>query len=150
MSTPLIIVVILIGLLLVVLEIVALPGAVAGICGGIFVAVGIWQAFEQLGSAWGSIMILASIVVGIALLVFFMKSKTWKRTSLHEAVDSKTNVVPVAIGDTGRTLSRLAPAGKALINGQTVEVHTVSEFLDPDTSVRVIAVEGYKVTVEKY
>ena len=150
MSIPLIIAVIFIGLLLVVLEIVALPGAVAGICGGIFVAVGIWQAYEVLGPTWGTITLFASIVVGIALLAFFMKSKTWRRASLHETVDSKTNVVPVTVGDMGHTLSRLAPAGKALINGHVVEVHTISEYLEPESSVRVIAIEGYKVTVEKY
>ena len=149
MSLPLIIAVILIGLVLVVLEIVALPGAVAGICGAIFVAVGIWQAYASHSVAMGTTMLLASIAVGIALLVFFMKSKTWKRASLQEEISGRANETAVAVGAEGRTISRIAPAGKALIQGDTVEVHSVNEFLDPDTPIRVIAVEGYKITVER-
>ena len=151
MSWTLIIITLLIGLTLAVLEIVALPGGIAGACGAILCAIAIWQTYLTHGTMAGHIVLAASLAVGIALLVFFLKSRTWRHFELNEEVDSKTNTVDpekVAVGDTGITLSRLAPSGNALINGQTVEVHTVSEFIDPDQPIKVIDIDGYKVTVE--
>jgi len=149
MSIPIIILVTIIGLALVALEIVALPGGVSGVIGGIFVAVGAWQTFEGYGVMAGTIMLASCLVVGILMLVILMKSKTWRRAQLNDEIDSRANVVDIAVGDEGKTVSRLAPAGKALIHDEIVEVHTVSEFLDPETPIRVIEVEGYKITVEK-
>lgn len=151
MSLTLLIIAICLGLLLLTLEIVALPGGVAGICGGILVIVGIWEVYASHGTTAGNIILLCSIAVCIILLVLFMKSGTWRKVSLNTQVDSKTNVVnPNAIqaGSRGVTLSRLAPAGKALINGEMVEVHTISEFLDPDTPIEVIETDGYKIIVK--
>lgn len=150
MSLPLIIIVILFGLILVTLEIVALPGGVVGICGGILTVVAIWQTYANYGTTAGNIALLGSIAVCVVLLVVFMKTKTWRRVSLTDEITSKTNTADdgiIRVGDRGVTLSRLAPAGKALIEGQTVEVHTISEFLDPDTPVEVIEIEGYKMVV---
>lgn len=150
MSLPLIIIVILFGLILVTLEIVALPGGVVGICGGILTVVAICQTYANYGTTAGNIALLGSIAVCVVLLVVFMKTKTWRRVSLTDEITSKTNTADdgiIRVGDRGVTLSRLAPAGKALIEGQTVEVHTISEFLDPDTPVEVIEIEGYKVVV---
>ena len=50
MTWPLIIITILGGLILVALEIVALPGAVCGIVGGAMVALAIWQTYTNYGS----------------------------------------------------------------------------------------------------
>lgn len=152
MSLPLLIIIILFGLLLVTLEIVALPGGVAGICGGIFTIVGIWITYVQYGCTAGNIALISSIVVCVALLTIFMKSKTWRRVSLNDAIDSKANDADngtIHVGDRGVTLSRLAPAGKALIEGQTVEVHTVSEFVDPNKAIEVTEIEGYMIMVRE-
>ena len=78
-----------------------------------------------------------------------MKSKTWRRVSLDTEIDGRANEVTIAVGDEGKTISRLAPAGKALIKGQVVEVHTVSDYLDTDVPVKVIEVDGYRIIVER-
>ena len=149
MSLPVIIIVILVGLLLAVLEIVALPGGVAGICGGILTIVGISLFYSNYGTTAGNISLMASIAVGIGLLVFFMKSRTWKKASLNEQISSKANPLDkIAVGDEGVTVARLAPAGNAMINGEIVEVHSLTEFLDPNQKIRVVNIEGYRVDVE--
>lgn len=152
MSLFLIILVVLVGLILVALEIVALPGGISGICGGILVAVGIWLTYSNYGMATGNIILLSSIVIGIALLAFFMKSRTWKRASLDDEIDSKANPLNenvVKPGARGVTISRLAPAGNAVIDNETVEVHTTSEFIDPNKPIEVIEVDGYRVLVKE-
>ena len=81
-----------------------------------------------------------------------MRSKTWRFFGLKAEIDSKVNTVDeqvLPVGARGITLSRLAPTGKALINGQQVEVHTVSDFVDENVEVEITKVEGYKITVKK-
>ena len=152
MSWPLIIITILGGLVLVALEIVALPGAVCGIVGGAMVALAVWQTYANYGSTAGIITLLVSIAVGILLLVILMKSRTWKRFSLNEESDSRVNQIDataVLPGAEGRTISRLAPAGKARIGGQIVEVHSNGEFIEPETQVVVTEIEGYRIVVRR-
>ncbi len=152
MSWPIIIIVILVGVALVALEIVALPGAICGIFGGILLVIGVWQSYAQYGTTAGIITLLASIVVTIVMLVILLKSGTWKRFSLNESSDGKTNQIDnatVAVGSQGTCLSRLAPAGKAQFGNEIVEVHSEGEFIDEQSTVEVIAIEGYKIIVKK-
>ena len=50
-------------------------------------------------------------------------------------------------GDTGLTMSRLAPTGKAMINDQIIEVHTYGEFIDQEKEIVVISVKDNKIIV---
>ena len=145
-----IIVFLVVGAVLIALELVALPGGVAGILGAVAMIIAIWQSYAQYGTLAGNIVLIASVV--LALLLLLMRNKTWRKIGLKEEVDSKVNTVDeniIAVGATGTTVSRLAPAGKAVINGQTCEVHTVSEFIDENRPVEVIKIEGYRILVKE-
>ena len=86
----------------------------------------------------------------IVLLAIFLKAKTWKRFSLDEESDSVVNQVDqaaLAVGARGTTVARLAPTGKALFDGQLVEVHAINKFIDPDRPIEVVAVDGYRIDV---
>ena len=147
-----IIVMVVVGLILVALEIVALPGLVAGLLGLAMVVVGVWQTYAAHGSTAGNIMLISSMATGIAILAFFMRSGTWHPFSLREEIDGRANVVDgnkIKVGSKGQTLSRLAPAGKALIDGEIVEVHSEGEFIDEGTEIEVTDIEGYKIIVRK-
>ena len=149
MSTTLLIIVLLLGVVLLTLEIVALPGGVAGAFGVLLIGFGVWETFSLYGSTTGTIVLLCSIALCALLLTLMMKRKTWKRFSLNEESDSKVNQTEpsVQIGSEGKTISRLAPTGKALIEGEPVEVHAVNKFIDPDRTIRVVAIEGYRIDV---
>lgn len=152
MTWTAIVILLLIGILLITLEIVALPGAIAGIVGLIMLGVGVWQSYATHGTVAGNIVLLVSVVVCILLLVFFMRSKTWRFFGLKTEIDSKVNTIDenlLTVGVRGRTVSRLAPTGKANINGQIVEVHTVSEFVNENEEVEITKIEGYKITVKR-
>lgn len=152
MSLTLIILLIVVGLILLTLEIVALPGMVAGIFGITMTGIGIWRCYVDYGSAAGHWALLSSIAVCIVLMIVFLKSKTWNRFSLEDENDSRVNEVEktrVHVGSTGNTVSRLAPTGKALIDGELIEVHAVNQFIDPNKEIEVIAIEGYRVDVKE-
>lgn len=149
MNTTLLIIVLLLGVVLLALEIVALPGGIAGTFGVGLIAFGVWQTFALFGSTVGTIVLLCSIALCVLMLIWFMKTKTWKRFSLNEESDSKVNQLEpaVKIGSRGVTISRLAPTGKALIDNETMEVHAVNKFIDPDRTIEVVALEGYRIDV---
>ena len=149
MNLTILIITLVIGMALLVLEIVALPGGVAGIFGTLLLAFGVWQSYALLGTAWGTVVLGLVVALGIAMLVVLLKGKTWNTFSLNEESDSTVNQEPatIAIGAKGTTIARLAPTGKALIGGELVEVHAINKFIDPDRPIEVVAVEGYRIDV---
>lgn len=149
MNTTLLIIVLLLGVLLLTLEIVALPGGIAGAFGILLISFGVWQTYSVFGSTTGTIVLLCSIALTVLLLILFIKKKTWSRFSLNEESDSKVNQLEptVKVGAKGTTISRLAPTGKALIDGEQMEVHAVNKFIDPDKKIEVVGIDGYRIDV---
>lgn len=152
MSWTLIIITLVLGLVLLTLEIVALPGLISGIFGIGLTIFSIWETYMTYGNKAGTIVLLISIVICIILLIVLMKTKTWKRFSMNDESDSKVNQINktnIQLGATGVTIARLAPTGKALINGEQVEVHSINKFIDPDKDIEVVAVDGYRIDVKE-
>jgi len=149
MNTTLLIIVLVLGILLLALEIVALPGGIAGAFGIILIGFGVWQTYALFGNTTGTIVLLCAIALCTLMMVLFLRKRTWQRFSLNEEVASRVNEIENAVkaGTRGTTISRLAPTGKALIDGQTMEVHAVNKFIDPDRPIEVVAVEGYRIDV---
>lgn len=153
MSWTLIAVLILVGLLLLVLEILVIPGqGVVGIIGLVVVGVGIWHTYDAYGSVTGHIVLASSLVASILAVVLSLRSKTWRKMMLNTEVDGKVNIVEVdklKVGDIGKSVSRLAPAGKALFNNEFFEVHTHGDFIDPQQEVEVINIDHNKIIVKQ-
>ena len=150
MTPTLVIIVLALGLLLLTLEIVALPGGIAGVCGFLLIALGVWQSFILWGMTVGTWVLIGSVAICALLLALFMKTKTWKRFSLNEESDSSVNQIEdpsITVGTRGTTVARLAPTGKALIDGKLVEVHAINKFIDQDRPIEVVAIEGYRIDV---
>ena len=150
MTPTLVIIVLALGLLLLTLEIVALPGGIAGVCGFLLIAFGVWQSFILWGMTVGTWVLIGSVAICALLLALFMKTKTWKRFSLNEESDSTVNQIEdpsITVGTRGTTVARLAPTGKALIDGKLVEVHAINKFIDQDRHIEVVAIEGYRIDV---
>lgn len=150
MNSVLLAIVLVLGLVLLTLEIVALPGMVVGAFGIALIIFGVWQSFALYGNTFGTIVLLICIALCVVLMVIFMKTRTWKRFSLNEQSDSKVNQISdpaLKVGTKGVTVARLAPTGKALIDGQLYEVHALNKFIDQDRPIEVIAIEGYRIDV---
>ena len=121
------------GMALIVLELVAIPGTtIAGLAGVGLSIWGIYRVFVEYGSFWGGMVIVFDVLVCLILLIFTLKSKLWKRFAQKEEISSKVNEIKtvVNVGDRGKTITRLAPMGTALINNERMEVYTSTSFLD--------------------
>ncbi len=152
MTWTLIVILLLVGFVLLLLEMLVIPGiTVAAILGFVAIALAVWGAFASYGSTAGFITLASGLLGSVVLLIVALKAKTWNRFSLKSSIDSKVNVIgetDVRPGDSGKTVSRLAPAGKAMINGEYYEVHTIGEFIDPGSEIIVTKVEFNKITVK--
>jgi len=153
MSVALIIVLIVIGLALMVVEVVVLPGiTVSGIAGVLLIGCGVYLTFKWFGNTAGTIALIGTGVLFIIFLVYALRAKTWDRLSLHSEIDSKVNVVDtndIKTGDKGMTVSRLAPIGKILIHGKIMEGKSEFGLIDENREIEVIHVNESTIIVQE-
>lgn len=143
---------ILVAIVLLLLEIFLLPGiTIAGVGGFIFAVGGIIYAYT-VGQTAGHITLVTSIIAFAGAFFWLLRSKSFSRVALKTEVDSKlvsSRDLGIEPGDEGVALSRLAPIGKALIKGITVEAKSTGDFINEETPIKVIRVDGYHVIVEQ-
>ena len=98
-----------------------------------------------------TLWLIAILVALILTIIFFFRFKTWKPLMLETEIDSKVNVPDkkLTAGMEGRTISRLAPAGKAVFNGTTEEVFSQQEFIDENQQIIITKIEGSKIIVKR-
>ena len=140
------------GLLLLIVELVFVPGTTfVGIIGGLLALAGIWIAYASLGSATGHV-VLGLTVLGGALAAFFsFRRESWNKFALKETNDSRVNVRPelLAEGETGVAFSALRPFGTGTFGEGQYEVHTRGEYLPAGTPLRIVRIINNKIIVEK-
>ena len=147
-----IILLVLFGILLLLLEVLVIPGTtIAGIGGFLLLGASVWIAFDNFGSTVGIIVLIAVVAILIVAFIIALRSKTWRKLALKENIESTIEhfdeYVP-KMGDTGIALSRLAPMGKVQINGYEFEARSRNSYIDESSEIEVIAVESNKVIVK--
>ena len=93
-----------------------------------------------------------SLLVFAATFVWLLRSKSFSRVALKTDVDSRlvsSRDLGIIPGDEGLTLSRLAPIGKARINGIMVEAKSMDELIDENTPVEVVRVDSNNIIVKR-
>ena len=141
------------GLLLIIAEIILIPGIfVAGTLGLVSIGAACWLAFDGIGPDAGYITIAANAVLAVVCAVLSLRSKTWKKLSLHTEIDSRTDSRPedkgITVGSQGVTITRLAPMGKVLFGDTTVECSARNGIVDPGQQVEVILIDDNKIFVK--
>ena len=147
-----VILLIVIGLALIVIELVFIPGTtLIGILGFVLAGIGIWFGYVALGTTTGHVILgLAVLVAGVTFFYSF-RGDAWNRFALKETIDSRVNEDyqhNLEVGEAGVTVSALRPQGTALFKDQQHEVQTVGEFIDPNTTIRIIRLSQHKIIVE--
>ena len=154
MSLGLIIFLILLGLFLFIIEFMLIPGiTIAGIGGAICMVTGVVLAFTRFGTTTG-LLVLGGTALLIAIVTFYMlKAGTWKKFMLKTTIDGKVDNVgkdegKVKPGDKGITVTRLAPGGKVLVNGEYFEAKSIDILIDPRTDIEVVRIDDNKLIVK--
>jgi membrane-bound ClpP family serine protease len=148
----LIISLVLAGLLLLVVEILFIPGStLIGILGIIVMVAGVALSFNYFGTETGWLVTaMCTLITGLVLFLSF-RSNFWRRFSLRSSIDSTAHESiegAVVEGETGTTTSALRPVGNAEFAGRIYEVKTLGGYLDVGKKVRVVRVKENQIFVE--
>jgi membrane-bound ClpP family serine protease len=142
----------LIGLILLIVEVVFIPGTtVVGILGVAFSIIGVVAGYKHFGDTTGFYILLSTLAVTGVSLFFSFRSGMWDKFSLHSAITSKVNegkTASLSVGDTGITMSTLKPSGKAEFKDNIFEVRTTGNYVEPQTKIRIISINIQQIIVE--
>lgn len=154
MEYILIIFLIILGIILILIDILFIPGVVVGSIGIVLIIFGNILAFSFLDPHYGWIFVLLSILIIGILLYLTNKLKLWDRLVLkdyHVKKNEESFVVSPdsLIGKEGIALTDLKPAGFVLIENKKHNAQSSGEFIDRDFKVKVIGASGSYLIVQK-
>jgi membrane-bound serine protease (ClpP class) len=154
-----------IGVVLIVLELLVIPGiTVAGIAGVVALVAGLGMTLVGAGAtvsvfvgALGrvALSILLAMAGALVLLRFLPHLPFGRRLVLDTGMQADLGYVSAPasdrqwLGRTGTALSPLRPAGIAEIDGARVDVVSDGGFIDAGTAIEVTRVDGNRVVVQR-
>lgn len=142
----------LIGLILLLAEVLFVPGTtVVGIFGLAVSLAGVIYAFLSFDPQVAWWVTGVAVILNLAAIVYGFSSGIWNRFSLKSAMkggafDGRTDALQV--GMLGKTLSDLKPIGKASFDDLVYEVKSESGFIPVETEVTIIKIENNKIIVK--
>ncbi len=152
------------GIVLLGLEAFVVPGfGIVGIAGILLMLYALFTMLlpaaptpDDLKSAMRA---LAIVVPGGILALYWMvkgmlRSKAWQKISLQTSqpqADGYSGSIGLEdhVGKTGLATTFLRPAGTALIEGVRMDVVTSGDFIEKDTEIVIVRVDGNRIVVEK-
>lgn len=143
---------IVLGIGLVIIEIIFIPGTtVVGILGFLLGGYGIYLGYDYFGTTTGHLVLVSSVLLSFVCIFFSFKSGAWKRFANESVISSKVNdglTINLKTGDEGETVSSLKPVGKAIFNDKEYEVASLGNFIGEKQPVRIIKIKKNKIYVE--
>lgn len=143
---------VLFGLLLVIVEVIFIPGTtLVGVAGFISMVVGIILAFKYFGGETGWIALGGSTAASGILLYVALRTNVWRRFAINTSIDSKVNEIEAlnfVVGMEGVALSALRPIGKGEFGGNVAEVRTLGEYVEAGSRIRIARVSTTQIVVE--
>ncbi len=151
MEVGFVIILIVVGVLLLLAEILLVPGVgVAGILGLCSLIASCVYCFYHFSLTVCTIVIAINVILVVVFTVFVLRGRTWRRLSLKTQIDN--NVAdgkrPLVVGDVGKTTTRLAPMGSARFNGEVYEVKSLAGMVAAGVEVEVVYLEDNKAVVK--
>ena len=146
-----------IGLLLLLAEVFLIPGfGLAGIGGIAAILASIFLTFGNIVQATYSILIALGVsVVGFFLLIKYIPStRTWRKFVLSTEQKKElgytvgTKDLKRLTGKEGIAITPLRPSGIVEVNGKKLNALTRGEYVDSNTKIKIISIEGNKIVVE--
>jgi membrane-bound ClpP family serine protease len=143
------------GVVVILAEFIVPSAGILSVTAAAVLGYSIYHAFAGLGVPAGIATIAADIVIlPLAVLVggkVLARSPLALRSALRSAEGTQAQREDLAgyVGRSGVTRSILRPSGIAQIEGRRVDVVTRGDYIDRDTAVTVVAVEGNQVVVER-
>lgn len=143
-----------IGSLLLAAE-VFVPGAVAGILGGLALLAGSVLSFRTLGATGGFLASGAALgLLGLTLyaeLVWLPKTAWGKKLVVQAKIDGQSQPPPAelaaVIDKPAEALTTLAPSGYVLVEGRRYEAFCRSGLVPKGATLRVVGLDNFRLIV---
>jgi len=153
MTLTAVIILLLMGLLLMIAEVMVIPGVgFVGIFGFLLLILAVYFAYE-IDNNTGHIVLISGSISSIGILFLSLRANTWDRVALKTILKGKSNPNNYSelfsVGQKGKTTSRLNLVGKAIFGESVVEVKSYSDFVDNNVDIEIVKIEGTKITVKK-
>ena len=153
MEWGILIALLILGITLIVVEIIFIPGTtIVGILGFICLISGIFTAFHQFGSKTGNIVLLSSGVFLIISIIYIFKAKTWEKMALNKIIDSKVNVLDsdlLKVGCIAVAVSDIKPIGVIEFENEQFEAESEGEYISTKSSVEIIQINNNQIIVKQ-
>jgi len=141
-----------IGLILVIAEILFVPGTtIVGIIGVLVTAVGIYYAFVTFEKQVAGMVLVAALVLNFGALLYGFRTGAWKKFALKSAIKSRAfddRLKGLDVGMKGIAVSDIKPIGKAEIGEGIYEVKSESGFISVGTTVFITKLENNTIIIK--
>ena len=110
----------------------------------------VYVAFDRVSTETGLWCIAAIVVLSLIVIAVSLRSKTWRRLSLEQRITSsnREESMPVAVGERGRTVSRLAPVGRVEFAGRMYEAKSQAGYIDSGVEVEAVDFDDFSIIVK--
>ncbi|WP_200974238.1 NfeD family protein [Echinicola sp. 20G] len=153
MTWAIIIGLLLIGLLLVMLEVIFVPGTtLVGVLGVIFSGLGVYYSFQHYDFQIAMYVLGGAVLANVLVIFYGFKSGLWKRFSLKDTISGRTyddRLVGLEVGQRGRTLSDIKPYGKAEFGDKIYEVKSNTGFISSGQEVEIQQLENNRIIIKQ-
>ena len=142
-----------IGIILILIEILFIPGTtIFGILGIISIFSSDYLSYSYFGSEIAIIYSISNAILSLIIIVYALKSDTWKKIALNKVHLEKVNknkYGELKKGDLGISSSSLKPYGKAIFGDKTYEVKSLENFIEENKKIKIINILQDKILVKK-
>ncbi len=153
-----------VGVALVLVEILVIPGfGLVGILGGVTIMGGLFMMLlpahpmpgDISAASWGfTISIIGGFVALYLLARALIKTEFWKKITLPFSEKSSEGYstslgLENLVGESGSATSDLRPSGWAIVGEEKLFVVSEGEFIESGDSIRILSVEGNRIVVRK-
>lgn len=153
MALAIIISLLLIGLALVLLEVIFVPGTtLVGVLGVVFSGLGIYFCFQQYNPQVALFVLAVTIFANVGVIIYGFRSGVWKRFSLKETISSRAfddRLAGLEVGQKGKTLSDIKPYGKAEFGDKIYEVKSNTGYISAGAEVEIVQLENNKIIIKQ-
>jgi membrane-bound ClpP family serine protease len=141
------------GVILVLVEVLFVPGTtLVGVLGVIVTGVGIYYGFINFETGTALTISGLAVLANVLVIVYGFKSGVWDKFSLKDTITSRSfddRLLGLEVGQKGRTVSDFRPYGKVVIGDKIYEAKSEAGFLSTGTEVYIEKLEDNRIIINK-
>lgn len=148
------------GIVAIFIEVFVPAAGIIGVAGGGSIIAAVVLAYTNHSGLQATLVLATAVVATPAALILgfkvFPRTFMGRQLILRDEQNTETGFTSYdesryenLVGAEGESLTTLRPSGTARIDGKRLSVVTSGEYIDKNSRVRVISVEGSRIVVRK-